>query len=114
LVHNSLSIILFLSANGVIVLFEWLTVFPIIANAIDREKNDDNNDRFAYVADNEIFLNIGRYGSVAVLCLMHLFLSWDKAIQISPVLLYGSQIILLIIISGKLSWPRHQPDTTSI
>jgi MFS transporter, YQGE family, putative transporter len=114
LVHNSISIILFLSANGVIVLFEWLTAFPIIANAIDREENDKNNDRFAYVADNELFLNIGRYGSVAVLCLAHLYLSWDKAIQLSPLILYGIQILLLILISGKPGRAfRHQPGTTS-
>jgi MFS transporter, YQGE family, putative transporter len=98
--HNTFSLLLFLSANGIILTFEWLTAYPIILNIIDREVETVNDDHFAYVVDEEIFLNIGRGISIAVLLTLHLTQSWEVAIYMSPFILYGMQILMLTVFSG--------------
>ncbi|KKP32771.1 MAG: hypothetical protein UR23_C0055G0005 [Candidatus Roizmanbacteria bacterium GW2011_GWA2_32_13] len=107
---NWLTIIIYVLLNGLIINFIWLTVAPLIMNNIDVEIVNNEEKRFSYILDGEIFLNIGR-SSAAVICLI-LALSINDA----AALRYGSLILscLQVLLFVYLERIRKRAELTMV
>ena len=102
LFFNKLLIVSYVSLIGSIGTFIWLAANPLSMDALDRELKEGKDERYAYILDAEIFLNIGRSFSVLISLLLFFWLGTDFSLRFSPFLLYLIQIILIVVFYKKL------------
>ncbi len=103
LFFNKLLIISYVLLIGSIGTFIWLAANPISMDALDRELEEEKDERYAYILDAEIFLNIGRSLSVLISLLLFFWLGTDFSLRFSPFLLYSIQTILIVAFYKKLT-----------
>ena len=100
IVFNKLTILIFTLLNGLIINFLWLTFMPIVMKNIDSDTINHEDNRFSYILDSEIFLNIGRIFS-GLVCLAIAYRAGDiNALRYSPVLLSVIQVLLFTYIEN--------------
>ena len=102
LLFNRFVIISYVLLVGSIGNFIWLAANPLSMDALDRDLKKDKDERYAYILDAEIFLNIGRCISVLLSLLLFFYGQQDFALRFSPVILYGIQLIIFIIFGKSL------------
>lgn len=103
LFFNKVLIISYVLLIGSIGNFIWLAVNPLSMDACDRELKEGKDERYIYILDAEIFLNIGRSLSVLICLFLFFWLGTDFSLRFSPVILYGLQIIIMIFFGKFLS-----------
>ncbi len=93
---NWLTIIIYVLLNGLIINFIWLTAAPLIMNNIDVEIINNEEKRFSYILDGEIFLNIGRSSSAVICLILALSINDIAALRYGSVILSCIQILLFV------------------
>jgi len=96
LFFNKLLIISYVLLMGSIGCFFWLAVNPLSMDALDRELKEGKDERYAYILDAEIFLNIGRSLSILISLLLFFWMGTDFSLRFSPVILYGFQLLIFL------------------
>ncbi len=94
LFFNKLTVVIYTLLNGLIINFIWLTVSPIVMNNIDTDVINRRESSFSYIFDSEIFLNIGRVGSILMSILIAIYYGDDVSLRYSPIILSLIQFIL--------------------
>ncbi len=96
LFFNWLTIIVYVLLNGLIINFIWLTAAPLIMNNIDVEIINNEEKRFSYILDGEIFVNIGR-STAAVICIVLALSMGDiTALRYGSLILSCAQLTLFV------------------
>jgi MFS transporter, YQGE family, putative transporter len=95
---NVLGVLLFLAGLTVFEAFSWTALETIIMKSIDDEEDGDDTNNFAYIADQELFLNIGRVAGVIGLITLGRVTSPLVSLRALPVMLAGSQLLLVAIV----------------
>lgn len=96
LYFNWLTIIVYVLLNGLIINFIWLTAAPLIMNNIDVEIINNEEKRFSYILDGELFLNIGRSSSAVICLVLALSISDITALRYGSLVLSFVQVLLFI------------------
>ncbi|EKE13786.1 MAG: hypothetical protein ACD_12C00818G0002 [uncultured bacterium] len=96
LYFNWITIIIYVLSNGLIINFIWLTAAPLIMNNIDVEIINNEEKRFSYILDGEIFLNIGRSASAVICLVLALLISDVTALRYGSLVLSFVQVLLFI------------------
>ena len=102
LFFNKLLIISYVLLIGSIGNFIWLAANPLSMDALDRDLKNEKDERYAYILDAEIFLNIGRSLSILLSLLLFFWLGTDFSLRFSPIILYAFQFIVLIFFGKSL------------
>jgi len=102
LFFNKFIIISYVLLVGAIGNFVWLAANPLSMDALDRDLKEDRDERYAYILDAEIFLNIGRSLSIVISLLLFFYGRQDFALRFSPVILYLIQLVIFIIFGKYL------------
>ncbi len=84
--------LLFIIGMPVLEAIVWLVLNPIAMKAIDSHTSGDLTQKYAYVADREFFLNIGRLLGLFGFLLLVFGISEEIALQFTPVMMMLSQI----------------------
>lgn len=74
--------------------FQWVAISSLNLDLIDKETGDRH---FAYVADQEIYLNSGRVLGVIIFITAIHFYSSETALRFTPLMMGLSQILVLIL-----------------
>lgn len=93
---NWLTIIIYVLLNGLIINFIWLTAAPLIMNNIDVEIVNNEEKRFSYILDGEIFLNIGRSSSAIICLILALSINDIAALRYGSLILSCIQLLLFV------------------
>ena len=67
ILDRSIGILIFTLFGGLTAVFQWITIEPAILDVMDGEVSKKEDNRYMFVMDQEIFLNMGRIVSVIVL-----------------------------------------------
>ena len=102
LFFNKLLIVTYVLFIGSIGSFIWLAANPISMDALDRELKEGKDERYSYILDAEIFLNIGRSIAVLISLLLFYWLGTDFSLRYSPVILYAIQMMIMIVFGKSL------------
>lgn len=95
LFFDKFSTIIYVLGAGLIINFMWLTAGPAIMNAIDNEVGKKEENRYSYIYEGELFLNIGRTISF-ITCLLFFYFGQDFFLRFLPMVLYGIQGLILL------------------
>lgn len=90
------AILIYLLGYGFTIHLMWLALSPVQMKIIDEEEGGDSTNNYAYVADRELFLNIGRIMGMAVFLPLVLFVSQEVALRISLLLVAILQFGLIL------------------
>lgn len=93
---NWLTIIIYVLLNSLIINFIWLTAGPLIMNNIDVEIVTNEEGRFSYILDGELFLNIGRSTSAVICLIITISISDFAALRYGSLILSAFQVLLFI------------------
>ncbi|MDO8741557.1 MAG: hypothetical protein Q7J11_00240, partial [Candidatus Roizmanbacteria bacterium] len=96
LFFNWLTIIVYVLLNGLIINFIWLTAAPLIMNNIDVEIINNEEKRFSYILDGEIFVNIGRSAAAIICIVLALSMSDITALRYGSLILSCIQLTLFV------------------
>jgi|GEM_PF-524977 len=107
--YNRISTFIFIIINSLALNFMWLTFNPLIMDIIDEEVINDKQSRYSLIADQELFLNIGRYISILILALMLLYFGQQNTVRFTPFIIFLFQIILLIF-----SWKKIERSEKNV
>jgi YQGE family putative transporter len=95
LYYSALGVIVFFACQALTTPFNWVALQSLNYDLIDEEKNQEKH--YAYVCDQEIYLNGGRVlAIIGFLWLVHSFSS-DTALRFSPIIFAFSQLFLLLL-----------------
>lgn len=96
LLYSAIGVLIFFAGQALAGPFIWVAIQSLNYDLID-EDNKDPKYHYAYVCDQEIYLNGGR--AIGIVCFMLLILltSNEFALRFAPVLFAASQILLFVI-----------------
>lgn len=93
---NWLTIVIYVLLNSLIINFIWLTAGPLIMNNIDVEIITNEEGRFSYILDGELFLNIGRSTSAVICLVIAASINDLTALRYGSMMLSAIQVFLFI------------------
>lgn len=92
---NSWATVIYLAVNYLAIEFMWLTAGPITMNIMDEEKLTAGHNLYALIFDQELFLDLGRMMSFAILFIIIIGLGQQTALRLSPIFVYLLQLCLV-------------------
>ncbi len=95
---SGLGVLLYFVFSSLQAPFGWAGASSLSQDTIDTEEEDSLYNHYAFVFDEEIFLNTGRIAGVIVFFLLVTQFSSSFALRFSPFLLGTSQILLVFIV----------------
>ena len=102
---SAIGVFIFIVALALANSIQWVAVQSLNYDLIDNENRDQEN-QYAYVFDQEIYLNGGRILGVVMFILLIQIFSNSTALKITPIILALSQIFLLWF-AKKLEKPNR-------
>lgn len=93
---NKVVLLIYVLSNNLITIFLWSTFAPVLLNSIDYEIVKQENIRYSYLVDSELFLNSGRFLSALVCLLLIFFTNEYFALRFTPIFLYVSALSIFI------------------
>ncbi|MDO8608935.1 MAG: MFS transporter [bacterium] len=94
--HNQIGIIIYVCLNAFTIMMAWLAAEPMILDIIDQEHVIGANEKYAFIFDRELFLNIGRMLTYLVCLVFYYFWGVGVAFLFLPLLAW----LVLLGISG--------------
>ncbi|HSW87719.1 MAG TPA: MFS transporter [Candidatus Saccharimonadales bacterium] len=104
LTYSTLGVYIFYAMSALATPFGWIAMNSINYDLIDEEK--DHNLHYAYVCDQEIYLNAGRITAIFIFILLDIF-SNNAALRFTPLIVACSQILLFFIAKRIKSDNEH-------
>jgi MFS transporter, YQGE family, putative transporter len=101
ILDRSIGILIFTLFGGLTAVFQWITIEPAILDVMDGEVSKKEDNRYMFVMDQEIFLNMGRIVSVIVLFIIIRMFSEETGLLYAPLILGICQLILISFIWKK-------------
>ncbi len=101
--YSPLGVFVFFASQALCAPLIWIAVNSLNYDLIDNE-DQTNEHQYAYVCDQEIYLNAGRMLGIIAFLLLVQFVSGNFGLRFGPLLFAVSQILLIII---ALSIEKH-------
>lgn len=101
--YSPLGVFVFFASQALCAPLIWMSVNSLNYDLIDNE-DKTNEHQYAYVCDQEIYLNAGRILGIVAFLLLVQFVSGNFGLRFGPLLFAVSQILLIII---ALSIEKH-------
>lgn len=79
--------------------FTWSAYNPILMDMIDRYTPTQKQNRFKYLVDHEIFLNIGRVLGIGLFFFLYVSFSKLFALHFTPLIVTSLQIVVVVLLS---------------
>jgi MFS transporter, YQGE family, putative transporter len=95
---SQIAALFYLMLIPTIIQLTWMGHHPMQLQVIDKEDNGDSTNNYAYVADRELFLNIGRLIGVGIFSTLFVFVSNEVALRFSPLLVALLQLGFLFLL----------------
>ena len=92
--YSGLGVVIFFVAQAIMQPFIWMATSSINYDLIDDDKDDETH--YAYISDQEIYLNGGRIFAILAFILLIHFFSNEIALRYTPLLFAFAQIFLQI------------------
>jgi MFS transporter, YQGE family, putative transporter len=92
---NPVSAIIFLVLLGPVRNIMWVTRHPIVMSVIDQEDGGNSKTNYAYIADREFFLNIGRISGLALFVGLIFYQSEAIAVRVTPLVTGMAQLVMV-------------------
>ena len=81
--------------------FTWSSYSPMLMGVIDQYTPTKKQNRFKYIVDHEIFLNLGRLTGVGMLFFFLIIFPRTQALRITPIIIALFQLVVLYLL-GKI------------
>lgn len=95
ILYSGIGVLIFYAAQAVMQPFIWMATNSINYDLIDEDK--DGEKHYAYISDQEIYLNGGRIIAIVIFILLIKFVSSDVALRYTPLVFAFSQIFLQLL-----------------
>lgn len=96
LLYSSVGVIIFLICTALATPLLWIALNSLNYDLID-EENKNSEKHYAYVCDQEIYLNLGRVLAIGFFILLIQLFSNNTALRFAPLVLAASEIFLFFI-----------------
>lgn len=93
--YSGLGVLIFFACQSIAWPFLWVAISSINYDLIDQD-NKDPKYHYAYVSDQEIYLNAGRLVGILIFMAAAFFISNDFALRFAPLLFAFTQILLYV------------------
>ncbi len=93
-----LGIVVYVVGISIAANFTWSSFSPIFMNLIDQYTPSQKQNRFKYIVDNELFLNIGRILAVGIFFLILYYSSKETSLRYTPVIITCFQILVAYLL----------------
>ena len=87
---------------GFVLSFMWLNGGPMIMDRIDREIKNQEGEKYSFIFDGEVYLNIGRSLSLLTCLTLFFIFGLTAALRFSPLILYSFQAVIVFFLTRKL------------
>jgi MFS transporter, YQGE family, putative transporter len=94
--YSAIGVFIFFAAQNLAEQFIWVGGSSINYDLIDID-NRDENQHYAYVSDEEIYLNGGRVAGILLFIFLTMFVTQSFALRFALVILACTQVVLLIV-----------------
>lgn len=95
ILYSGVGVLIFYACQAIATPFLWIATSSLNYDLIDEDKNDKTH--YAYISDQEIYLNAGRIASLLTFMLLLQVFSNDIALRFTPLIFAVSQIFLSIL-----------------
>jgi MFS transporter, YQGE family, putative transporter len=96
--YSGLGVLIFYACQAIATPFLWIATSSLNYDLIDEDKNDKTH--YAYITDQELYLNGGRVAAIIVFVILIQVFSNDFALRFTPLIFAISQIFLSILASS--------------
>lgn len=93
--YSGFGVLIFYAAQAIATPFLWIATSSLNYDLIDEDKNDKTH--YAYITDQELYLNGGRIASLVIFMVLLQIFSNDIALRFTPLIFAISQIFLSIL-----------------
>lgn len=93
--YSGLGVLIFYASQAIAAPFLWIATSSLNYDLIDEDKNEKTH--YAYISDQEIFLNGGRIAAILVFIALIYVYSNDVALRFTPLIFAFSQIFLSLL-----------------
>jgi YQGE family putative transporter len=95
----SFGIVSYVVAVTIAVNFTWSSYSPMLMDVIDQYTSTKKQNRFKYIVDHELFLNLGRLTGVGMLSLLLFVFSRSFALRFIPIIIALFQILVVFLLN---------------
>lgn len=106
ILYSALAVAVFFACNALAQPFSWVAISSLYLDLIDKKEDEK---RFAYMCDVEIYLNAGRVGGILLFIGAIYFFSSEQALRFTPLLMGASQVLLLFLAHATEN--HHQTES---
>jgi YQGE family putative transporter len=92
-------IVIYIVAIYIAANFTWSSYNPIAMDLMDQYTPTKKQNRYKYIVDQELFLNIGRTGGIAIFFLLYVLTSRFNALRFAPLIIASLQVIVVYLMS---------------
>lgn len=93
--YSGEGVLIFVAAQAVMTPFLWMAMSSLNYDLIDEDKNDESH--YAYISDQEIYLNGGRAAAIVLFIMLITIFSSDFALRFTPLIFVFAQIFLQLL-----------------
>lgn len=93
--YSGIGVLIFYACQAISTPFLWIATSSLNYDLIDEDKNEKTH--YAYITDQELYLNAGRIGAIIVFIILIQLFSNDIALRFTPLIFAVSQIFLSLL-----------------
>lgn len=113
LTYSALGVIVFFLLEAIANPFHWAGYAPLANDTIDYSAKNGNNHDYAFIFDEELFLNIGRIIGIAIFVLIATLSNEEMTLRLGLPILALTQIVFLLVLRG-LHREVHDPHAEAL
>lgn len=93
--YSGIGVVIFYACQAIATPFLWIATSSLNYDLIDEDKNDKTH--YAYISDQEMYLNGGRIAAILIFILIISLTANDTALRFTPLIFAASQIFLSLL-----------------
>jgi len=105
---SNLGIVMYVVGTAITANFTWSSYNPMLMRLIDQYTPTKKQNRFKYIVDHEVFLNMGRITGVGIFFLLYSFSSKLLALRFTPVIITSFQVLVLFLLKKIVKQSDYQ------